>query len=67
MSKNSDVKKLINNSAKWKKLISNTKLKPDDNLKISELNLDLEKINYVKLNIFPDGGISRLRIFGKIT
>ncbi|MBT5782762.1 MAG: hypothetical protein HOI03_06295, partial [Candidatus Marinimicrobia bacterium] len=26
-----------------------------------------EKINYVKLNIFPDGGISRLRIFGKIT
>ena len=67
VSKNSDVKKLINNSAKWKKLVSNTKLKPHDNLKISELNLNSEKINYVKLNIFPDGGISRLRIFGKIT
>ena len=24
-----------------------------------------EKINYIKLNIFPDGGISRFRIFGK--
>ena len=24
-----------------------------------------EKINHVKINIFPDGGISRFRIFGK--
>ncbi len=23
------------------------------------------KINYIKINIFPDGGISRFRIFGK--
>jgi len=23
------------------------------------------KINYVKINIFPDGGISRFRMFGK--
>ena len=66
VSKNSDVKKLINNSAKWKTLIKNTKLKPHDNLKISDLNHNLEKVNYVKLNIFPDGGVSRLRIFGKI-
>ena len=36
------------------------------NLKISELNHNSEKVNYVKLNIFPDGGVSRLRIFGKI-
>ena len=66
VSKNSDVKKLINNSAKWKTLITNTKLKPHDNLKISDLNHNLEKVNYIKLNIFPDGGVSRLRIFGKI-
>lgn len=26
---------------------------------------DIGKVNYVKLNIFPDGGISRLRIFGR--
>ena len=65
--KNSDVKKLIKNSANWKSLVSNKRLKPNDNLKISKINLKSEKINYIKLNIFPDGGISRLRIFGRIT
>ena len=24
------------------------------------------KVNYLKINIFPDGGISRIRAFGKI-
>ena len=23
------------------------------------------KINYIKINIYPDGGISRFKIFGK--
>jgi len=24
------------------------------------------KVNYLRVNIFPDGGISRIRVFGKI-
>ena len=24
-----------------------------------------DKINFIKINIFPDGGISRFRIYGK--
>jgi allantoicase len=24
-------------------------------------------VNHVKLNIFPDGGVSRLRIFGRLS
>ena len=24
-----------------------------------------DKINYIKINIYPDGGISRFKIFGK--
>ena len=24
-----------------------------------------KKLNYIKLNIYPDGGISRINIFGK--
>jgi allantoicase len=24
-----------------------------------------KKVNYIKINIFPDGGISRIRVFGK--
>ena len=67
LSNNVDVKKLIKNSIKWQLLVGNKKLKPHDDLKISKLNLKSEKINYIKLNIFPDGGISRLRIYGKIS
>jgi allantoicase len=63
---NNDVNKLIKSSANWKSLVLNKKLKPHDDLKISKLNHTSEKINYIKLNIFPDGGISRLRIYGKI-
>jgi len=63
---NKDVKKLIKNSIKWQSLVINTNLKPHYDLKISKLNLKSKKINYIKLNIFPDGGISRLRILGKI-
>jgi allantoicase len=25
------------------------------------------KINFIKINIYPDGGISRIRAFGKVT
>ena len=24
-----------------------------------------DKINYIRINIFPDGGISRIRVFGR--
>jgi allantoicase len=24
-----------------------------------------KKVNYIRINIFPDGGISRIRMFGK--
>jgi len=24
------------------------------------------KINYIKINIYPDGGISRLKVFGTV-
>jgi allantoicase len=27
----------------------------------------LGPVNHVKLNIFPDGGVSRLRIFGRLS
>jgi len=63
----SDVQKLIKSSIKWQSLITNQKLKPHDDLKISKLNFKSKKINYIKLNIFPDGGISRLRIYGKFS
>ena len=36
----------------------------EDNRKLTFNSKD-ENINYIKINIFPDGGISRFRIFGK--
>jgi len=24
-----------------------------------------KKVNYIRINIFPDGGISRIRVFGR--
>ncbi len=43
-----------------------TKLKPNSSLKIKMLKKFYQKYNYIKLNIYPDGGISRFRIYGKI-
>jgi len=25
-----------------------------------------KKVNYIRINIFPDGGISRIRAFGRV-
>ncbi len=56
---------LIKNSKNWVTLIAKHKLKPNSNIKIKNLNYLNKNFNFIKLNIYPDGGISRLRIFGK--
>ena len=54
-----------NNKFKWKNILKKKKLKPNaiHKFKITKSF----PINFAKLNIFPDGGVSRLRIFGKIS
>mgnify|MGYP003327623069 FL=1 len=64
--KNISINSIITNSKKWKTIIAKTKLKPNSSLKINMLKKFYKKYNYIKLNIYPDGGISRLRIYGKI-
>lgn len=50
----------------WQELLPQSKLSPDNKHHYkSELN-DIGPISHVRLNIFPDGGISRLRLFGKV-
>ena len=56
---------LITQSMFWPELLTPKDLTPDT-IHTFELK-DLEKIgpvSHVKLNIFPDGGISRFRVFG---
>ena len=51
----------------WPELMGEQKLEMD---RIHTFDGDairrLGPVNHVKLNIFPDGGVSRLRIFGKL-
>ena len=58
-------KQIVNSSNKWKYLLKNTKLSANKTHKFKNSLMKKEKINHVKINIYPDGGISRFRIFGK--
>ena len=58
-------KQIVNSSVKWKYLLKDAKLS-SNKVHIFRNNLmKKDKINFIKINIFPDGGISRFRIYGK--
>ena len=58
-------KQILSSSNKWKYLLKNEKLSSNKTHIFKNSLMKKEKINYIKINIFPDGGISRFRIFGK--
>ena len=53
-----------NKDSNWKSLIAKTNLVGDCKNNF-ELNLK-EKFNFVRLQIFPDGGVARIRLFGEV-
>jgi allantoicase len=60
-----DDKTVIENRTVWKEILPKQKLGAD---KEHEYKTEIEKhpaITHIRLNIFPDGGVSRLRLFGK--
>ena len=56
---------IVNSSNKWKYLLKDTKLSANKTHIFKNFLMKKEKINHIKINIFPDGGVSRFRIFGK--
>jgi len=50
----------------WKPLMGETKLKPDHQHFLEKEIQKTGPITHVKLNIYPDGGISRLRLYGSL-
>ena len=65
ISKSKNSKTIVNSSVKWKYLLKNAKLS-SNKIHIFKNNLmKKDKINFIKISIFPDGGISRFRIYGK--
>ena len=53
-----------NKKTKWIHLLGKKKLGPNKNHSFKSQNKSV--FNYIKLNIFPDGGVARLRLYGKI-
>jgi allantoicase len=50
----------------WKELLPSQKLQMHQEHRFAAELKDLGPITHVRLNIFPDGGVSRLRLFGKV-
>ena len=59
-------KSIVNKSKKWKLLLDKVKLHAHKKHNFNNKLMRKSKINYIRVNIFPDGGISRIRIFGKV-
>jgi len=56
---------IVKNSGKWKFLLHRVNLSANKTHIFKNILMKNDKINFIKINIFPDGGISRFRIFGK--
>ena len=63
-SENTDLGEIINDSQNWKYMLKKSKLQADNihNYEVDEKST--EGVTHVRLNIYPDGGVSRLRVFG---
>jgi len=59
-------KKIVSKSKKWRLLLGKTKLKPHKKHSFKSKTFKKNKLNCLRINIFPDGGISRIRAFGQI-
>ncbi len=53
-----------NKNTKWFTVFSKKKLGPNKNHNFASKNRSI--FNYIRLNIFPDGGVARIRLYGKI-
>ena len=58
-------KNIVRSSKKWKLLLNKVKLYAHKKHNFKNKLMQNHKINYIRINIFPDGGISRIRIFGR--
>jgi allantoicase len=61
----SPVERLLDTAAAWKPLLSRTKLQAHTRHYFDQL-LDVGAVSHVRFNIFPDGGVSRLRVWGEL-
>ena len=58
-------KNVVKKSKKWNFLLNKVKLHAHKKHNFNNKQMKKNKINYIRINIFPDGGISRIRAFGR--
>ena len=58
---------IVRSSARWKVILNKAKLKANKKHVFKNFQKNKNKVNFLKINIYPDGGISRIRAFGKFT
>jgi allantoicase len=56
---------VINNKLNWHTILPQQKLSADAEHEYKKEMIDPAVVSHIRLSIFPDGGISRLRLFGK--
>ena len=59
-------KNIVKKSNRWGLLLNKVKLNAHKKHYFKNKLMKNKKINYIKINIFPDGGISRIRAFGRV-
>ena len=57
---------LVTQSMFWQELLPQQKLQMDREHNYSKELLNIGPVSHIKLNIYPDGGVSRLRVIGKL-
>ena len=58
-------KNIVKKSKNWKLLLSKVKLYAHKKHNFNNKLMKNKKINYIRINIYPDGGISRIRVLGR--
>ena len=61
----SSSKSIVNKSKNWKLLLGKVKLRAHKKHNFNNKLMKNKKINYIRINIYPDGGISRIRLLGR--
>ncbi|MEM6637484.1 MAG: allantoicase [Pseudomonadota bacterium] len=56
---------LVTDAMFWRTLLEETRLTADTEHSFTEDLSDIGPVTHVRLNIIPDGGVSRLRLFGR--
>ena len=55
-----------NDASTWQTLLPESKLKMDQRHYFDDVLEDIGTVSHVRVSIYPDGGISRVRLFGKV-